>query len=220
MCSTSSVTSVDPGPRPPLGGFRHPFRIVTIAGVGLAASYAIAVQRPVPGEELRLTEWINDVPDAIVSVLYPIMQAGTLAGPIGVAVAIAVFRRDWLLSGVTVAAGLAAWFGAKGVKRVVERDRPLGYLPDVVIREGDGSGLGYVSGHSAVAATAAIMAMAALPARWRPVPVVVALLVGIARVVHGVHLPADLIGGWSLGVLIAFAALWLVDRLSRTGTAA
>lgn len=214
------MTPVDPGRRPPLGGFRHPFRIVSVAGVGLAASYAIAVQRPVPSWELRLTEWINDVPDSVGSVLYPIMQAGTLGGPIGVAVAIAVVRRDWLLSAATVAAGFAAWFGAKGVKRVVERDRPLGYLPDVVIREGDGTGLGYVSGHSAVAATAAVMAMAALPPRWRPVPVVVALLVGVARVVHGVHLPVDLVGGWSLGVLIAFAALWLVDRVGSTGAAA
>jgi len=214
------MTSDEPDRRPPLGGFRHPFRIISVAGVGLAVSYAVAVQRPVPGWELRLTEWINDVPDALGSVLYPIMQAGTLAGPIGVAVAIAVFRRDWLLSGATVAAGLVAWFGAKGVKRVVERDRPLGYLPDLVVREGDGSGLGYVSGHSAVAATAAVMAMAALPARWRPVPVVVAFLVGIARVVHGVHLPADLVGGWSLGVLIAFATLWFVDRLGRLGTTA
>jgi membrane-associated phospholipid phosphatase len=214
------MTSVDPDRRPPLGGFRHPFGIVSVAGVGLAASYAIAVQRPVPDGELRLTEWINDVPDAVGSVLYPIMQAGTLGGPIGVAVAIAVFRRDWLLSGATVAAGLAAWFGAKGVKRIVERDRPLGYLPDVVIREGDGTGLGYVSGHSAVAATAAIMAMAALPARWRPVPAVIAVFVGLARVVHGVHLPADLVGGWSLGVLIAFAALWVVDRLDAAGATA
>ena len=214
------MTPDDDGRRPPVGGFRHPSRIVGAAGVGLAVSYAVAVQRPVPSWELRLTEWINDVPDAIGSLLYPIMQAGTLVGPIGVAVAVAVFRRDWLLSGATVAAGFVAWFGAKGVKQVVERDRPLGYLPDVVIREGDGSGLGYVSGHSAVAATAAVMAMAALPARWRPAPAVVAFLVGIARVVHGVHLPADLVGGWSLGVLIAFAALWSVDRLDQAGTAA
>ena len=40
-----------------------------------------------------------------------------------------------------------------------------------------------------------------------------AILVGLARVVHGVHLPADLVGGWSLGILIAMGALWVVDRL-------
>ena len=211
------MPSDEPDRRPRLGGFANPFRIVGVAAAGVAASYAVAVQRPVPKWELRLTEWINDVPDAVGTLLYPIMQAGTLAGPITVAVGIAVFRRDWLLSGATVAAGLVAWFGAKGVKRVVDRDRPRSYLADIVVREGDGSGLGYVSGHSAVAATAAIMAMAALPARWRPVPAVIAFLVGVARVVHGVHLPADIVGGWSLGVLIAITALWIVDRIDATG---
>ncbi len=201
---------IDEGPSN-WGGFRHPGAIAAGAGVAIAASYAVAVQRPVPSWELRLTEWINDVPEVVADALYPVMQLGTLGGPIAVAVGIPVVKRDWLLSGATVVAGLAAWFGAKGVKRIVERDRPLGFLPEIIIREGDGSGLGYVSGHSAVAATAAVMAMAALPGRWRLFPPVIAFLVGIARVVHGVHLPADLVGGWAFGVLIALATLGAVD---------
>jgi undecaprenyl-diphosphatase len=183
--------------------------------VAIAGSYAVAVQRPVPEWELRLAEWINDVPAWIADVLHPIMQLGTLGGPVVVAVGIAAFRRDWLLSGATVVAGLATWFGAKGVKRVVERDRPLGFLPDIVVREGDGSGLGYVSGHSAVAATAALLAASVLPGRWKLVPAGLAFLVGIARVVHGVHLPADLVGGWAMGVLIGLATLALVDVVRR-----
>ena len=182
----------------------------------MVSSYLVAIREPVPSWELSLTEWINDAPDAAATVLYPIMQSGTLAGPLVVAAAIAVFKRDWLLSGATVVVGLGSWFAAKGVKRLVERDRPASYLPEIVIREGDGTGLGYVSGHSAVAAATAIMAMAALPARWRPVLAVVAFLVGLGRVVHGVHLPADLVGGWSLGVLIALAALWIIDRIDAT----
>lgn len=204
-----------PSTRPRWGDLRAPGVVAAVAGIGLGVSYVVAVQDPVPDWELRLTEWINDAPDALATVLYPIMQAGTLGGPIVVATAIAVFKRDWLLSGATFVAGLVAWFGAKGVKRIVERDRPLSYLPEVVVREGDGTGLGYISGHSAVAATAAIMAMAALPARWRPLPALVAVLVGVARIVHGVHLPADVVGGWSLGVLIALGALGLVDVIDR-----
>jgi membrane-associated phospholipid phosphatase len=210
--------SDDATARSPWGGFAHPAPIAAVASAGLLASYVVAVQDAVPDWELRLTEWINDAPDAVATLLYPIMQAGTLGGPIVVAASIAAFKRDWLLSGATVVAGLVAWFGAKGVKQIVERDRPLTYLPEVAIREGDGTGLGYVSGHSAVAATAAIMAMAALPRRWRPLPAVVAVLVGIARIVHGVHLPADVIGGWSFGVLIALGTLGIVDVVDRRPT--
>lgn len=195
---------------------RRPGLVAAGAGAALVVSYVVARQLPVPRWELRLTEWINDAPDALATVLYPVMQAGTLGGPIVVAASIASFKRDWLLSAATVAAGLVAWFGAKGVKRIVERDRPLTYLPEVVIREGDGTGLGYVSGHSAVAASAAIMAMAALPHRWRPLLAIVTLLVGVARIVHGVHLPADVIGGWSFGVLIGLGALGVVDVIDRS----
>lgn len=183
-------------------------------------SYAIAARRPVPEWELRLTERINDIPEAVATVLYPVMQLGTLAGPLIVAAGIALFRRDWLLSVATVAAGVAAWFGAKGVKRLVERDRPRTYLPEIIIREGDGTGLGFISGHSAVAATAAVMAMAALPRRWRWLPPVLAGLVGLARIVHGVHLPADVIGGWSFGILIALGTLGLVDVIRTHSQAA
>ena len=186
--------------------------------IGLATSYLVAIRTPVPSWELSLTDWINDAPDNVATMLYPIMQFGTLAGPLLVAIAIAIFKRDWLMSAATIIVGLVTWFAAKGVKRLVERDRPASYLPEIVIREGDGSGLGYVSGHSAVAAATAVMAMTALPQRWRPLMVVVAILVGLARVVHGVHLPADLVGGWSLGVLIAMGALWIVDRIGGAGS--
>jgi len=196
---------------------QHHGVIAVAAAIGLGASYLVAVREPVPSWELSLTEWINDAPDAVATVLYPVMQFGTLGGPVLVAAAIVIFRRDWLLSAATVVAGLAAWFAAKGVKRLVERARPVTYLPEIVIREGDGTGLGYVSGHSAVAAATAMMAMAALPPRWRPLLAAVAFLVGIARVVHGVHLPADLVGGWSLGVLIALGALSIVDRIRSAG---
>lgn len=205
--------------RPRLGGLEHPGRMAGIAGAGLVSSYAVAAQVPVPEWELDLTQWINDVPDSVATVLYPIMQLGTLGGPIAVAVAVAVFKRDYLLSAVTVLAGFGSWFGAKAVKAVVERGRPLEFDADINVREGDGDGFGYISGHSSVAATAAVMAMAALPRAWRPVAALAAGLVGVARIVHGVHLPADVVGGWSFGTLIALAGLELVDLIDARSTA-
>ncbi len=196
-----------------LDEFRRPLVIAGIAAAAMVASYAVAIQRPLPDWELRLTERINDVPDWVGSALYPVMQMGTLAAPIIVAVLIAIFRRDLVLGAAVVVTGLVTWFAAKGIKKIVERDRPLSYLPEIVVREGDGSGLGFISGHSAVAASAATMAMVALPRRWRPLAAVIAVLVGIARIVHGVHLPADVVGGWSFGVLLGLAGLWLAGLI-------
>ncbi len=190
-----------------LDEFAHP-RVISAACIaGLGVSTAVAVSRPVPDWELQLTEWINDVPDIVASGLYPVMQMGTIGGPLVVATAIAISKRDLVLSAAVVVTGLVTWFAAKGVKQLVERGRPLAYLRDVVVREGDGSGLGFISGHSAVAASAAIMAMVVIPRRWRPVAAAIAGLVGVARIVHGVHLPADVVGGWSFGVLLGLGGL-------------
>ncbi|MBK9179780.1 MAG: phosphatase PAP2 family protein [Acidimicrobiales bacterium] len=201
----------------PVRTFAHPLRIAAVAVVALVLSYVVAVQDPVPDWELRLTRWVNSAPDWVATATYPVMQLGTVWAPIVVAVAIVVLRRDWLLGAATIVTGFVAWFGAKAVKKVVERDRPLTFLPEIIVREGRGTGLGYVSGHSAVAAATAVLAIAALPRRARPVAVVLAGVVGVARIVHGVHLPADVVGGWAVGVLLGLGAVALVDRFPGRG---
>jgi len=202
-------------PSPRLASCSRLGLIVGIAVVGLAASALIAVRRPVPTWELTLTDVINDAPDGIATVISPIMQLGSLGGPFVVSLGIGVFKRDWALSAATVVAGAVTWFSAKGIKRLVGRGRPLQLISDLVVREGDGSGLGYVSGHAAVAACTATMTMVALPPKWRPVAAGLVLVVGVARVIHGVHLPADVVGGWSFGVLMAIGSIAVLDIIER-----
>lgn len=194
-------------------GLRHPTAIAVVAVVALAASWVQAVVRPVPAWERSLASWINDAPRWVASALYPVMQAGTLLAPLVAAVLIAVFRRDRYVAVATFVAGTAAWFAAKVVKDVVERGRPLAYIPTIHVREGAGTGLGYVSGHGAVAAATALCVMAAVAPRWRPVLAALVGIVGTARMVVGVHLPADVVGGWALGTLIGLAVLWCTGTL-------
>jgi undecaprenyl-diphosphatase len=144
--------------------------------------------------------------------MWPVMQGGTLAAPFVVALVIGLVRRDWFVAGVVVIVGVVTWFGAQGVKRVVERERPIGFLADVHVREGTGNGLGYISGHSAMAAAIAVVALTVVPRRWWPVLIVLVAVVGIARVVYGVHLPADLIGGWAFGTLVGLLGVTVIDR--------
>jgi undecaprenyl-diphosphatase len=191
----------------------RPGLIAGVSAIALGASYIVAVQDPIPRWEPDLTEWINDAPDWVAAVLFPIMQLGTLGGPLVVAAGIAVFTRDRWLGAATAIAGVITWFGAKVVKKIVERDRPSSYLTTIDVREGDGTGLGYISGHGAVAATTAVMVMVVLPRHWRWVPALLAGLVGLARIVHGVHLPADVVGGWAFGTLVALGSLWVLDRV-------
>lgn len=193
--------------------FDHPGRIAIGAAVGLGVSGVVALQSPIPAWELDLTMWINGAPDWVASVLYPVMQLGTVLAPLLLAVVVLVWKRDTWTAAAAVIGGVATWFAAKGVKQLVERGRPLQYLPEIDVREGSGTGLGFISGHSAVAACTALVAMTVLPRRSRPVVALLAVLVGIGRIVHGVHLPADVVGGWSFGVLVGLATVEVMGRL-------
>ena len=69
--------------------------------------------------------------------------------------------------------------------------------------------------HPWVVAVVAFVALTVVPRRWWPVPLAVVVIVGIARIVHGVHLPADVIGGWAFGTLLGVAGVTVIDRHRR-----
>jgi len=182
---------------------------VAVSAVCFGVAGLVAAQDPVPAWELSLTEWINRAPDWVGRGLWPVMQLGAAASPLVLAVGAVSVRRPRLAAAITVS-GVTAWFAAKGVKQLFGRGRPLEYLPSITLREGDGTGLGFVSGHSAVAAACAVCVATAFPPRWRPLPVALAAVVGLARIVHGVHLPADVVGGWALGTALGLGAVRLI----------
>ena len=191
----------------------HPWVIASGALVVLVLSYLVARQRPIPGWEADATRRLNDAPDWVAHAIWPVMQLGTFGSVLVIALVVGLVRRDWLLAACLAGAAVVTWSGARIVKEVVERGRPHVYLSDVVVRDGSG-GFGYISGHSANAAALTVVLMAAVPRRWRPGLVLLAAVVGVARIVHGVHFPADVVGGWAFGVLVGLAALAVYDRLS------
>lgn len=97
--------------------------------------------------------------------------------------------------------GSALWFGVKLAKLPVGRARPRHYLDDVDVRGPDQTGLGYPSGHAAIATMLAICATQ--PGLGRRVALTVAGATGLARMYVGAHLPLDVIGGAALGALAA-----------------
>lgn len=179
----------------------------------------LAIRESVPAWELALTERVNAVPGAVSRALWPVMQTGAAAAPLVAGGGLAVQRRDPALGAAVAGCGLGAWYAAKAIKRVVQRGRPSAFLPETRVRERDSSGLGYASGHAAVSAALAVALACTdvVPRPWRPVLVATSATVGVARIVAGMHLPIDVVGGWALGGLIGLGAPAVRRQVDRLG---
>lgn len=180
-----------------------------LTGVAVLVLCALAVDPlMVSTPEVSALRAVNDVPDVPFAMAWTPMQLGSLAAVPCVALAALAVRR-WRLSAALAAAGLSAWLLAKVVKNVIERGRPGALVDGVVLRDAPVGGLGFVSGHAAVAAALATAAWPYLARRARLVVVVLAALVGGLRMYVGAHLPLDIVGGAALG-LAAGASVHLV----------
>jgi membrane-associated phospholipid phosphatase len=189
----------------------HRLRYAWLAAVGFLLLVVTALwsmgDQPYDAER-RAFDLMNGLPEALVYVLIPVMQAGSLAAVFAAGILALIARRP-RLAGLLVMVGGSAWVLAKLVKRVVERGRPDEYLSDVVIRGAVQIGQGFPSGHAAVIAA---MATVATPYLSRPGRVVVWTVVGLvalARVYTGAHLPLDVVAGvlvgWAFGCVVNFA---------------
>jgi membrane-associated phospholipid phosphatase len=182
--------------------------VVLGGAVLLVVSWVVvAGEERVPAWEARVFDEVNGWPDGLWRVFWGPMQLGSLLGSFAVVAVIQLVGRDGRLSLAALAASLVAWSTAKGVKALVARARPAALLHGVHVRE-QTSGLGYVSGHAAVAFALAAVLAPSLPRSGRVAVFVVATVVGLARLYAGAHLPLDVIGGAGLGLLSGTLSRW------------
>ena len=90
------------------------------------------------------------------------MQTGSLAA-VPVAAVVALLARRPRLARDLAAAGSTAWLRAKGAQYLVGRARPGSLLDGVVLRGVEATGLGFPSGHVAVAAALAVSSLKERP---------------------------------------------------------
>jgi undecaprenyl-diphosphatase len=177
----------------PVGGLL--IGIVDATATGIAAR-----KRAVHPAEVRTFRSVNDLPNGLLPPVFVVMQAGSL-GAVFASGAVAYLTRRPRLAATMTVAGVSVWGACKVVKRGVQRGRPTAHLDGVVVRGPAERGLGFPSGHSAVAVTLAGVAAAEAPAWLRPVLWGVAGTVAAARLYVGAHLPLDVVGGAGIGLV-------------------
>ena len=98
----------------------------------------------------------------------------------------------------------AAWIIAKLLKIFIHASRPFMEIAGVQVLFPE-TGFAFPSGH-ATAFMALAFSIFFLHKKAGYVFIVFAFVIGIARIVAGVHFPVDILGGFILGVLIAYFA--------------
>jgi undecaprenyl-diphosphatase len=152
---------------------------------------------------------------ALISVVKAVTWLGSdgvLWTIIGVSAVFLAFRRRWRLAGYLLVAGAGALVMDPILKDLVGRLRPVVAHPIA-----HGGGNSFPSGHSlgSIVCYGAVL-LVFLPAargRWRTVVITVIVtvvaLIGVSRILLGVHYLSDVLGGWTLGItwlgLTAFA---------------
>ena len=102
------------------------------------------------------------------------------------------------------------------LKLVFSRPRPFQVAPDRITPMFEQAGYGIPSGHSIFGAAIAGYAWYRFPRNWvRIVAVLFALLMGISRMVQGVHFTQDVLLGLILGLVMVVSFWWLDTRFSE-----
>lgn len=178
---------------------RNPSHLVYLAlAILLLIPFSIWAVMDSPSQvERNLFTLINALPDWLEPVLFVVMQLGAFAAVFVIGAIFLLFRK-WHIARTVMSAGTIAWLVSKIMKAEIGRGRPDGIIELFELRN-IASGLGYPSGHAAVAFALAF-SLAPYASVWqRRVMYFLAFMVGIARVYVGVHLPFDIIGGFLIG---------------------
>ena len=156
----------------------------------------------VPDLERSVFHAVNDLPGSLNVVVTPLMFLGTLAAVPLFMVACGLFRK-FRMGFVVGIAGLGAYLLARAGKVAIGRGRPGEIFEQVHLRDVDASGLGFPSGHAAVATAAVVAALPYLPRRWRWPVLLFPVFMAFARVYVGAHLPLDVVSGAAIGAAVA-----------------
>ena len=172
---------------------------------------------PVNSFDAAASGWMADLRHShpqLTSLTAILTQLGSIYATLGLGLLVSALlaaRREFPKASLLVGTVIFERLSVDGLKLLIGRPRPDLDLP---FMPGSAS---FPSGHSANSmAVFVAVALIAVPPAWRRSALAAAIglsiLVGLTRIILGVHWPSDVVGGWALGLLIVGLALTIGRR--------
>jgi undecaprenyl-diphosphatase len=181
--------------------------VVCLAIVVLSS--AVAWDGDVAEWEADALRFFNDWPDWLEPIMWVLQQVGVLAGPLLGGIVIAWVARRWeYVIPFVLLMPLKLIIEKAVLKQLIERERPYVTIgTDINVRGPAFEGLSYPSGHTTTAFAFGILVAAFVPPKWRPLPLIWAVVVGVSRLYFGEHNILDVVAGAAMGTIFA-TILW------------
>lgn len=124
-----------------------------------------------------------------------------------------IFAKKWKEIVLVFFSGISAWCLSYVLKFLIQVPRPTAVFTQISSLL-SANGYAFPSGH-ATFYMALAFALFFSHKKIGCIFIFFALLIGIARIVAGVHFPADILGGFILGTLTAYFVRYLYKKISR-----
>ena len=149
--------------------------------------------------------------------LTPVMKGITMLGDMGavwilISIGLCLSKR-WRKTGVTgmCAVGLSVMVNNVFLKHLVARARPFDVIQNLVPLITKPTDYSFPSGHTACSFAVAFLLFRKLPKKYGIPCLLLATLIGFSRIYLGVHYLSDVIAGAVSGIVLSYAADYLVN---------
>ena len=153
-------------------------------------------------------------------VMTPVLQVITRLGDHGIfwilLTLLLLIPKKTRLAGMCSALALlgSLVFNNMIIKNLVARTRPYDLIEGLRILTVKPDDFSFPSGHSAASFASSVALFRTLPRKWGICLLILAGVIALSRLYVGVHYPTDVICGTINGIILGWAAVWLVrDKL-------
>jgi membrane-associated phospholipid phosphatase len=164
-------------------------------------TFLIAHTHHLTGLQARLFYDFDHLPNGFRVPALIITEALGSAIPIAICVLIPIFYKRYRLAWRFAFTAGGASAVAEVAKLLTKEPRPVAMLHGALTQRAVETGPGFPSGHETAAAALALTLWLILPKQWRWLSIAWILIVAVSRLYLGVHTPADVIGGFAIGLM-------------------